>query len=133
MPGVQSLVDGVGVVEGAQWGIQRCGSEAVGRGDINITTGSSVTNGARLNPSTLGQGNAGSVNIHAGSTVSLMGWVAMDARVRHSAMLRGAVGNGGSINIQTGSLHEWRSTRCHYLCTRECRQCEYICPRYSLL
>jgi len=27
----------------------------------------------------------------------------MDARVRHSAMLRGAVGNGG-INIQTGSL-----------------------------
>ena len=83
------------------------GSEAVGNaGGINITTGSlSLTTGAQLATSTLGQGDAGSVNINARDTVSFDG-------VRSNKFTSGAfstvefeaVGNAGGINVTTGSL-----------------------------
>jgi len=73
---------------------------AVGNGgSINIQTGS-LTNGAQLDATTL-QGNAGSVNIFARDTVSFDGWV---ARRSDQPQAKGAVGKGGGINIQTGSL-----------------------------
>jgi filamentous hemagglutinin family protein len=73
---------------------------AIGHGgNINLTTGSlSLTNGAALTASTLGEGNAGSVTIVAKDAVSL----------NHSAVFSrveaGAVGNGGNVNLSTGSL-----------------------------
>ncbi|NER99288.1 MAG: S-layer family protein, partial [Symploca sp. SIO1B1] len=82
-------------------------SEGVGDGgEIEITTGSlEVTNGASLNSSTLGKGNAGSVKIRATDTVRFDG-VSND-RVPSgisSFVLLGAVGHGGEIEISTGSL-----------------------------
>jgi filamentous hemagglutinin family protein len=76
------------------------GTGAVGDGgDIEITTSSlSVSNGASLSASTLGQGNAGSVRIRARNTVSF------DEGDATSAVVSGAVGNGGDIEITTGSL-----------------------------
>ncbi|MBD2559722.1 filamentous hemagglutinin N-terminal domain-containing protein [Nostoc linckia FACHB-391] len=69
-------------------------------GDINITTGSlNLVNNSTLNASTYGQGNAGSVLIQAKDGVSLTG----GADIKNSVE-QGAVGNGGSIEIQTGSL-----------------------------
>ncbi|AUB40475.1 Large exoprotein involved in heme utilization or adhesion [Nostoc flagelliforme CCNUN1] len=80
---------------------------AVGKGgDINITTGSiAITNGARLNTVTFGQGDAGSVNINARDTVSF-------DEVNSNTFQTGvfsvvqprAVGKGGDINIITRSL-----------------------------
>ncbi len=84
-------------------------SEAVGNGgDINITTGSlRVTDGAQLQAATLGEGNAGSVNIHAGNTVSFDG---VNDNGRSSAaysrvLSTTALGNSGGVNITTGSLY----------------------------
>jgi filamentous hemagglutinin family protein len=76
------------------------GSGVIGNGgDITISSGSlSVTDGALLSASTEGQGNAGSVNINARDTVSF------DGGNTFSSMEEGSVGNGGSINITTGSL-----------------------------
>src|SRR5919202_5986755 len=73
---------------------------AVGKGgDINITTGSLfVTNGAQLITGTTGQGNAGSLRIHATDTVRFDGGEAF------SSVDAGAVGDGGNIEITTGSL-----------------------------
>ncbi len=74
------------------------GAEGDG-GDIEITTGSlSVSNGARLDTSTYGQGKAGSVRISASDTISFDGGNAV------SLVGIGAVGNGGDIEITTGSL-----------------------------
>ena len=75
-------------------------SGAVGNGGgIDITAGSlSVTNGARLNASTFGQGNAGSVTITADNTITFDGGYA------YSTVEENAIGNAGGINIQTGSL-----------------------------
>jgi filamentous hemagglutinin family protein len=69
-------------------------------GNIEITTGTlSLTNGAQLSSSTFGQGDSGDILIRANHSVSL---------ADYSAILSGleddAVGNGGSINIETGSL-----------------------------
>ncbi len=80
---------------------------AVGKGgSINITTGSlSATNGARLTAATLGQGDAGNVNITASDSVSFDG---VDSNGFPSAAYSGvaetANGKGGSVNITTGSL-----------------------------
>ncbi|MBG1245174.1 beta strand repeat-containing protein [Nostoc sp. NZL] len=69
-------------------------------GDINITTGSlNLVNNSTLNASTYGQGNAGSVLIQAKDGISLTGGADIKSSVE-----QGAVGNGGSIEIQTGSL-----------------------------
>ncbi len=79
--------------------------EAVGKsGDINIVTGSlSVTDGARLEASTNGQGNGGSVNINARDTVSFDGVDSNGNSSSASSLVSlYAVGNGGDININTG-------------------------------
>jgi large exoprotein involved in heme utilization and adhesion len=69
-------------------------------GSINITTGSlSVTNGAQLQASTRGRGDAGSVNILASDHVSFGQSSGVLSTVEQTAK-----GNGGSINISTGSL-----------------------------
>jgi filamentous hemagglutinin family protein len=75
-------------------------------GNIYITAGSlSLTSGALLGASTSGQGDAGSVNIHAGSTVSFNG-MSSDRRssAAFSAVRAGAMGKGGDINITAGAL-----------------------------
>ena len=78
----------------------------VGRGgSIDIQTGTfSVMNGARLIASTLGRGDAGNVVIQADS-VSVLG---SDDPNRPSTIRTsvdaGAVGNGGNIQITTGTL-----------------------------
>ncbi|MEH2245431.1 two-partner secretion domain-containing protein [Nostoc sp.] len=85
-------------------------STAVGKsGDINITTGSLyVRNGGVLNTETSGQGDAGSINIHARDTVSFDGASSTSRRNRFtwasSAVQPTGVGKGGNINITTGSL-----------------------------
>ncbi len=75
-------------------------------GSVNITTGSlSVTNGASLSSSTFGQGNAGSVNINARDQVSFDGVGTNGIHSgAHSRVEKDAGGNGGSVNITTGSL-----------------------------
>jgi filamentous hemagglutinin family protein len=75
-------------------------------GDINITTGSlSLTRGSQLISGTFGQGDAGSININARDTVSLDG---EDPDIENSAIFTqvnlGAMGQGGDVNITTGSL-----------------------------
>ncbi|MEH2257529.1 S-layer family protein [Nostoc sp.] len=75
-------------------------------GDINITTASlSITNGAQLAASTFGKGNAGNVNIDADDTVTFAG-VGRNGLFSgaFSSVESGAVGDGGNINITTGSL-----------------------------
>ncbi len=69
-------------------------------GDINITTGSlNISNDSFLDAATFGQGNAGKVSIQAKDNISLT-----DNSQIYSSVEEGSVGNGGSINIQTGSL-----------------------------
>ncbi|NEP11712.1 MAG: S-layer family protein [Symploca sp. SIO2C1] len=99
--------DGVGsdgISSGAFSSVQ---SGAIGNGgEIEITTGSlEVTNGALLNTSTLGEGNAGRVKITARDAVHFDG-VGSDGISSgvSSQVNSGAVGNGGEIEITTGSL-----------------------------
>ncbi|MDZ8263762.1 filamentous hemagglutinin N-terminal domain-containing protein [Nostoc sp. ChiQUE01b] len=75
--------------------------DAVGKsGDINITTGSlNLSNDSFLDASTFGQGNSGKVSIVAKDNIALT-----DSSDIYSSAEEGSVGNGGSINIQTGSL-----------------------------
>jgi filamentous hemagglutinin family protein len=79
-------------------------------GDINITAKAGsifLENAAQLVASTVGQGNAGSVNINARDTVSLEGILDNDGNQfggAFSTVERGAVGNGGNINITAGSV-----------------------------
>ena len=75
-------------------------------GDINITTKLlSVTGGAFLSTSTLGQGNAGNITITARDSVLFDG---MDSdgfsSGAFSTVQLGAVGRGGNIRITTGNL-----------------------------
>ena len=70
-------------------------------GSIDITTGTmSVSSGATLAANTSGQGNAGDVTINATDAVSLEG----SSTAIGSQVLAGAVGNGGSIDITTGTM-----------------------------
>ncbi|MCA1992471.1 MAG: filamentous hemagglutinin N-terminal domain-containing protein [Coleofasciculus sp. S288] len=87
--------------------LSRVNSEATGKGgDIYIQTGSlSATNGTRLIARTQGQGDAGNVTIIAKDFVSFDG---MNQRGElggaFSSVESRALGNGGNIYIQTGSL-----------------------------
>jgi large exoprotein involved in heme utilization and adhesion len=75
-------------------------------GDINITTGSlAVTGGGQLSASTGGEGKAGNVIINARDTVAFDG-VGSDgfSSAAYSRVEEGAIGDGGNINITTGSL-----------------------------
>jgi filamentous hemagglutinin family protein len=81
------------------------GAEAITKGgDIQITTGSlSLTNGAVINTSVLGKGNAGNININARDIIQLDGVVNNAPGGIQSNLLTG-VGKGGNIQITTGSL-----------------------------
>jgi filamentous hemagglutinin family protein len=57
-----------------------------------------VSEGAQVSASTFAQGDGGSINIFAADTVSF------DSGGAFSSVARGALGNGGGINITTGSL-----------------------------
>ncbi len=75
-------------------------------GNIDITTKSlSMTNGSQLQVLTRGQGSAGTVTIRATDQVSFDG-VSSEGypSAAASTVEAGAVGNGGGINITTGSL-----------------------------
>jgi filamentous hemagglutinin family protein len=80
---------------------------AVGNaGDITITTGSLlITNGAELNTSTSGQGDAGKISITANDMITFSGksFEGLPSTA-FSAVNPGAVGEGGDITITTGSL-----------------------------
>ncbi|HEY9606090.1 MAG TPA: filamentous hemagglutinin N-terminal domain-containing protein [Allocoleopsis sp.] len=70
-------------------------------GNINITAGSfKMSNGAQLDASTFGQGNAGNISVQVRDSISL--------RDHHtdigSNVATGAVGKGGNIDIHAGSL-----------------------------
>ncbi|GAB4460461.1 MAG: hypothetical protein OHK0037_07760 [Elainellaceae cyanobacterium] len=70
-------------------------------GAIDIETGSLfLTNGASLVASTAGRGNAGRVTIRASDRVSLRG---TETSI-FSNVQSGAIGRGGTVRIQTGSL-----------------------------
>ncbi|MBW4478978.1 MAG: filamentous hemagglutinin N-terminal domain-containing protein [Tolypothrix brevis GSE-NOS-MK-07-07A] len=76
-------------------------AQAVGKGgSINITAGSvSLADGAFLISSTFGQGDAGNVSIQARDFVSLVSSSNIFSNVE-----AGGVGNGGNINIKSGSF-----------------------------
>ena len=82
-------------------------SEAMGdAGGITITTGSlTLTNGGRVSANTLGQGNAGEVEITASDTITFdgedLGGIPSGAT---SLVNSGVVGNAGGVTINTGSL-----------------------------
>jgi filamentous hemagglutinin family protein len=84
------------------------GEDAVGRGgNINITTGSlALTNVAQLDASPFGQGDGGDIIINARDTVSLDGSNPAGSRTTSifTEVVQGARGNGGNIEISTGSL-----------------------------
>ncbi|MDZ8262939.1 filamentous hemagglutinin N-terminal domain-containing protein [Nostoc sp. ChiQUE01b] len=68
-------------------------------GDITIDSGSfSLSDGAQLEASTSGQGNAGNVTVHSLGAVSFA-----DAYI-FSTVKAGGVGNGGNINIDAATL-----------------------------
>jgi large exoprotein involved in heme utilization and adhesion len=76
-------------------------------GNINISTKSLIlTNGARLDASTLGRGNAGNIRITGADTVSFDGvgsnqlFSGALSRVENKA-----IGNGGDITIETKNLN----------------------------
>ncbi|MDZ8032662.1 filamentous hemagglutinin N-terminal domain-containing protein [Nostoc sp. DedSLP04] len=75
-------------------------------GDVNITTGSlSLTQGSTLFSGVYGLGNAGSININARDTITVEGESSPNqtSGIR-SNVFEGSEGNGGNININTGSL-----------------------------
>jgi filamentous hemagglutinin family protein len=76
------------------------GSGAIGNGgNIEINARSfSITNGAALSSSTLGEGKAGNVTVNASDRISL------DAGDIFSNVGAGAKGTGGQIKIDTGNL-----------------------------
>ncbi|NJR74476.1 MAG: filamentous hemagglutinin N-terminal domain-containing protein [Scytonema sp. CRU_2_7] len=80
--------------------ISQLGTGAIGKGgNITISSSSlSLTDGAALQASTFGQGNAGSVNVDAIDSVSLK-----DAGIL-TTVESGGIGNGGDININAASL-----------------------------
>ncbi|VEP15573.1 Filamentous hemagglutinin family N-terminal domain [Hyella patelloides LEGE 07179] len=72
-------------------------------GEINITTGSlTLSNGATLRAITSGQGNAGNVTINATENMTLDGQ--NESVGIFTGVLDEAIGNGGEINVTTGSL-----------------------------
>ncbi|MBD2692308.1 beta strand repeat-containing protein [Anabaena catenula] len=91
--------------DGDSAAFSRVGQGAVGNaGGIDITTGSlSLTNGARLNASTSGTGDAGSININATNNVLLDGVNGLPTAALTNVE-EGAKGNAGNVNITANSL-----------------------------
>jgi large exoprotein involved in heme utilization and adhesion len=83
------------------------GSGAEGRGgDINIVgSGSlSVTNGGQLSAETYGKGDAGNITINSQGLVFFDQAGSNNDTGAYSNVYRGAVGNGGTITIDAGSV-----------------------------
>ncbi|GAB4338834.1 MAG: hypothetical protein OHK0047_29290 [Leptolyngbyaceae cyanobacterium] len=100
--------DGEDLQQNASGTFSRVNPGAVGNsGGIVIRAESlSVTNGALLTASTLGQGNAGSVTIATQEGVRFAG-VGANSRIpsgAYSGVDEGAIGNSGGINITAASL-----------------------------
>jgi large exoprotein involved in heme utilization and adhesion len=76
-------------------------------GNLNITTGSLyVTNGAVISASTFAYGDAGTVNITASDAIFIDGIGSHGfASAIASRVDKNAEGNGGNLNITTGSLY----------------------------
>ncbi|AFY55531.1 filamentous hemagglutinin family N-terminal domain protein [Rivularia sp. PCC 7116] len=68
-------------------------------GNIDIDTDSLSLSGGQISASTFGEGNAGKVTIQANNSVSLLNQSSI-----LSAVESGAIGDGGEINIKTGSF-----------------------------
>jgi filamentous hemagglutinin family protein len=101
------LMDGVNSQGGVSGLYTSVTPKAVGNaGEIKISTGSlTITSGAALNTLTKGQGSAGNVFINARDTISFDGInINGGASGIYTTVDEKAVGNGGSIDIQTGSL-----------------------------
>ncbi|TFI55146.1 S-layer family protein [Mastigocladus laminosus UU774] len=81
-------------------------TKAVGdSGNINITTGSlALTSNGQLRTTTSGQGNAGDINIFARDTLVFDRMRSAPSTGTYTTVDSQAVGNGGDINITTGSL-----------------------------
>ena len=102
---VSGLVDIVGEKNELSSGIFSyvdTGTEGNG-GNITIDSGSfSLTDGARLQASTFGKGNAGDVNVKVNGLVHIAGEKnGLYSRIS-SAVATGAEGNGGNITIDSG-------------------------------
>lgn len=99
--------DGVGWTGQSSGAGSQVGAGATGDGgNLNINTRKlSVTNGAQLDVSTLGTGNAGNATIQASESVSL-GGVGSNGQASGvgSQVAPGASGEGGKIALQTLSL-----------------------------
>ncbi|HBK64911.1 MAG TPA: hypothetical protein DD000_15695, partial [Cyanobacteria bacterium UBA11166] len=80
---------------------------AVGNGGMLSLTAPTLnlTNGAQIQASTLGRGNAGSLRIFASNSVNLDGQGSQGASVIASPVEPGAVGNGGNLEINTDTLN----------------------------
>ena len=74
-------------------------------GDISIATGSlSITDGGQINVNTFGKGDAGSIGIIAEDTIFVGNESSDTITAITSSVNEDAEGNGGEININTGSL-----------------------------
>ena len=99
--------DGIGTSQFGSGVFSRVQEGAKGNGgNISISTGSlSVTNGARITPSTVGQGNAGNVTINARNRVSFDGQGSDGTPSGAYSLVNSlAEGNGGDIEIVAGSV-----------------------------
>ncbi|GAA6616169.1 filamentous hemagglutinin N-terminal domain-containing protein [Scytonema sp. NUACC26] len=99
--------DGINSFGGASGILTSVSQGATGTGgDINITTGSLLlTGGTQLNVLIKGRGNAGNVKIDARDSVSLVGTnINGGVSGAFSSVDETGVGNGGNIDITTGSL-----------------------------
>ena len=77
-------------------------------GDITITTGNfTLNNGGQVSTNTLGQGNAGSVNIIVNDTLTIdnADSEGFPSGTSSTVASSKALGNAGSVNIFTGSLY----------------------------
>ena len=76
--------------------------DAVGNGGtVSIeTTNLSLTNGGQISTATFGEGNAGTVTINGGDTISIDG----NLSALGSSVQPDAVGNGGAVTIETINL-----------------------------
>ncbi len=73
-------------------------------GELNIKASSlSVTNGAYVGGSTLGKGNAGTINLQT-KTATFSGRAANGNRSFASVAVAGGIGKGGNLNIKTDEL-----------------------------
>jgi large exoprotein involved in heme utilization and adhesion len=83
------------------------GAEGNG-GQVKIDTGSlNLTNGAQIDSSTSGKGNAGNITVNASDNISING-TSSDSQFSSailSTVNAGAEGNGGEVKIETGFLN----------------------------